>query len=242
MTLQKNDFVEIEFTGKIKDTGEIFDSNIKSDLESSGLNRQDAKPFVFSLGQGMFLPGIDEFLTGKPETPSKYQIELNPEKAFGPRQSQLVQLMPMKVFAVQKVRPIPGAMFNFDGRIGKVLSVSGGRVMIDFNNPIAGKTVIYDVNFLRKVEDTNEKIKYFINFLFRRDLNFKMDADKIILEVEKSMVQFVKLFEDKFKELFGVGLEVTEMAEKAKEAVQEAVGEKTLDEVEDISKEADKAE
>ena len=45
----------------------------------------------------------------------------------------------MKIFIQQKINPIPGVMFNFDGRIAKVLTVSGGRVMIDFNNPIAGK-------------------------------------------------------------------------------------------------------
>lgn len=239
MALQKNDFIEIEFTGRIKDTGEIFDSNIKSDLESSGLQRQEAKPFIFALGQGMFLKGIDEFLTGKPEKNDSYKIELSPEKAFGPRQSQLVQLMPMKIFLQQRVRPIPGAMFNFDGKIGKVLSVSGGRVMIDFNNPIAGKTVIYDIKFLRKIEEQNEKIKSFINFLFRRDISFKIETDKIVLEVEKALVQFVKLFEGKFKELFGVGLEVKEVAEQSMKTIEKEVGKKKLEELETISEKAE---
>ena len=45
MTLQKNDFLEIEFTGKIKD-GEIFDSNIKKDIEKAEL-KTPIKPFIF---------------------------------------------------------------------------------------------------------------------------------------------------------------------------------------------------
>ena len=87
-------------------------------------------------------------------------------------------MIPIKLFKAQKLNPYPGAVFNFDGRIAKVLSVSGGRVMVDFNNPLAGKIVIYEINVLRKVDDLNEKIKSFINFLFRRDLKFSIQDKK----------------------------------------------------------------
>jgi FKBP-type peptidyl-prolyl cis-trans isomerase 2 len=239
MILKKNDFIEIEFTGRIKGTGEIFDSNIENDLKETGLQKQESKPFIFALGQGMFLQGIDEFLVGKPEKAAEYKIDLSSDRAFGPRRSELVQLMPMRVFAKQNINPVPGAMFNFDGKIGKVLSVSGGRVMIDFNNPIAGKDVVYDVKLLRKIEDDNEKIKSFINFLFLRDLAFEITKEKIILEVEKAMSQFVQMFEEKFKELFGKGLEVKEIAEKATKEIEKEVGKENLAQVRDISNNSD---
>lgn len=242
MTLEKNDFIEIEFTGRVKDTNEIFDSNIKEQLEEAGLNKQDAKPFAFALGQGMFLKGVEDFLTGKPSDPAEYKIDLEPESAFGSRKSELVQLMPAKVFATQKINPVPGAVFNFDGKVGKVLSVSGGRVMVDFNNPIAGKQVIYDVKVLRKIDDLNEKIKSFISFLFRRDLTFEVKEDKIFIEVEKAMVDFVKLFEEKFKDLFGLGLEVKETAQEAEKEVKKEAGDSALQKAQDISKEADPTE
>tara|TARA_Y100000310_G_scaffold342368_1_gene445347 strand:+ start:5048 stop:5767 length:720 start_codon:yes stop_codon:yes gene_type:complete len=237
MALKEKDFIEVEFTGRLKDTKEIFDSNIAKDLEKAGLQKQETKPFTFSLNQGMFLQGIDEFLIGKEV--GEYKIELPPEKAFGPRQNDLVQLVPMKVFQQQNANPITGSMFNFDGKIGKILSVSGGRVMVDFNNPIAGKVVIYDVKVLRKIEDLNEQIKSFINFLFRRDLAFEVKPDKIIIEVEKAMAQFAEMFKEKFKDLFGLGLEIKETAEEAKSAVEEVAGKEPLNEAEDISKKAD---
>ena len=49
MKLKKDDFVEIEFTGKVKG-GEIFDSNTKDFSEE-----KKSRPFVYSLGNGMFL-------------------------------------------------------------------------------------------------------------------------------------------------------------------------------------------
>ena len=211
--LQQKDFVEIEFTGKIKD-GDIFDSNIKEDLEKANINVK-AKPFIFRIGEGMFLKGVEDFLIGK-EFGKKYELELTPENAFGNRNSKLIQIMPIKIFMQQKINPVPGAVFNFDGRIAKILSVSGGRVIVDFNNPMAGKTVFYRVNSLRKVEDLNEKIESFINFLFKRDLKFEVKDKKIIIEVEKAMVKFVELFKEKFKDIFDMNLEVRELSEKSK--------------------------
>ena len=222
MKLQKKDFIEIEFTGKIKD-GEIFDSNIKEDIENAKLD-VEPKPFIFCLGEAMFLKGVDDFLIGKEI--GKYQIELPPEKAFGNRESKLVQMMPMKVFHQHKINPVPGVMFNFDNRMAKILTVSGGRVMVDFNNPLAGKDIVYDIKILRKIEDTNEKIKAFIEFLFRKDFKFKIENKKLILEVEKQMTKFVEMFKDKFKDVFDLELEIREVEEKKEEEkkVSEEVG------------------
>ena len=213
MVFEKKDFIEIEFTGRVKN-GDIFDSNIKEDLKNADLDTEP-KPFIFSLGEGMFLKGIEDFLTGKDV--GKYEIELSPEKAFGVRDGKLIKIVPSNVFKQRKLSPFPGAMFNFDGRMAKVLSVSGGRITVDFNNPVAGKTVIYNINVLRKVNDINEKTKAFIDFLFRKDFKFKIDDKKLILEAEKNIANIVGAFKDKFKEILGLELEVKEVEEKTSE-------------------------
>ena len=231
MALEKKDFIEIEFTGKVKD-GEIFDSNVEEVLKkvSSQADKIKPKPFIFSLGEGMFLPAIDDFLIGKPETPADYNIELPPEKAFGVRNQLLIQKVPIQIFQQHKLNPIPGYVFNFDGRVGKVLASTGGRVTVDFNHPLAGKNVIYEIKLLRKVEDLNEKIKSFIDFLFRRELPFEIQQNKLLIEVEKQLKDFVFLFKDKFNDVFGLELEVREKVEEAgKEAkeLEEEVLDKT---------------
>jgi len=210
MKLKKKDFIEVEFTGKVKG-GEIFDSNIKEGLKKIGSDFE-AKSFIFCLDEGMFLKGIDDFLIGKEI--GKYEVELKPEHAFGNRNPKFVQMIPMKIFVQHKINPVPGAVFNFDGRIAKILTVSGGRVMVDFNNPIAGKTVVYNIKVLRKIEDINEKIKSLNEFLFKKDFNFEIKDKKIVMQVEKSLVKFVEMFKDKFKEIFDLELEVGEIEEK----------------------------
>ena len=212
MTLQKNDFIEIEFTAKTKD-GDLFDSNIPEEIKKINPQAKDqTKPFIFSLGHNMFLNAIDDFLIGKSK--GKHIIELKPEQAFGNRQPQAVQRMPMKVFREHSLNPIPGIQFNFDGKIGKVLAASGGRVIVDFNHPLAGKDVVYEINVLRKVDNINEKINAFNDFLFKREFKFEINDKKLIMQVPKEMLKFIEMFKDKFKEIFGFDLELKEVEEK----------------------------
>jgi FKBP-type peptidyl-prolyl cis-trans isomerase 2 len=217
MPFQKNDFIEVEFTGRMKE-GEVFDSNISEELKKLNSSQQ-AKPFVFCLGQDMFLTGIEEFLIGKEI--GNYEIELTPEKAFGLRNPSQVQMIPLKVFIEHQINPIPGAVLTFDNKLGKVLTVSGGR-MVDFNNPLAGKEVVYKVNVLRKVEDKIEKIKSLNEFLFRRDFKFEIQDKKLIIDVDKGFKPFVELFKDKFKEIFDLEIDVKEIEPvKAKAEIKE---------------------
>src|SRR3989344_5269403 len=211
MTLQKKDFIEIEFTGRIKDTGNIFDSNIKKDLENANLG-METKPFVFCLGEEMFVRGVDEFLVGKDL--GEYEIELSPENSFGKRNPQLIQRIPTRIFREHNTNPVQGAMFQFDGKVGKILTLSGGRVIVDFNNPLAGKNVVYSVNVLRKVSDISEKIKALNDFFFRRDFEFEIDGKKLVLYVDKEFKQFAELFADKYKGMLEMELEVKERSKK----------------------------
>jgi FKBP-type peptidyl-prolyl cis-trans isomerase 2 len=213
MVLKKNDFIKIEFTAKVKDTDNIFDSNIKEDLEKiSSSEKISTKPFVFALGQSMFIKGVDNFLIGKSSNPKNYIIELTPEEAFGKRDFKQVQTLSTKIFQKQKVTPYPGAMFNFDGKLGKILTISGGRTIVDFNNPLAGKDVIYNLKILEKVEDLNEKIKALIDFFFRQELKFEIKDKKLIIEADSKFKNFIEMFKDKFNEILNLELEIKEKA------------------------------
>jgi FKBP-type peptidyl-prolyl cis-trans isomerase 2 len=215
--INKKDFIEINFTGRVKN-GEVFDSTLKDDLKKINPNfpEERIKPFVFCLGEGMFLDAIDEFLSGK-ET-GKYDVELSPEKAFGKRNPQLIKIIPLKIFREKNTNPYPGMVFNFDGNLGKIISVSGGRVITDFNNPLAGKDVVYEIIVNRKIDDINEKIKSLMNFFFRREFDFDLTETekKLTIKTDKTFKNFVELFKKKFEDILGLKIEVIEEILEAK--------------------------
>jgi hypothetical protein len=77
-----------------------------------------------------------------------------------------VKVVPLKEFKKQGMKPAPGMMFEADGRVGKVQSVSGGRVRIDFNYGLAGKALEYEVNVEEKINKTEEKIRLLLEYHF----------------------------------------------------------------------------
>ena len=105
--IQKNDFIEISFTGKITSTDEVFDTNIISDAKKAGFKTEEIKPFILSVGHKMLPEGFDNDLEGK-EIGKEYELNLAPKEAFGPRNPKLVRMIPAKHFHEQKIMPERG--------------------------------------------------------------------------------------------------------------------------------------
>jgi len=206
--IKRNDFVELEYTGKIKDTEQIFDTNEKEEAKKLNSNIKP-KPLIICIGQNMILPAIDEFLVGK-EIGKSYTLALPPEKAFGKRKRELIKTMPMSVFRGQNITPQAGMMFSFDNLLGRITAVSGGRVIVDFNNPIAGKNVVYELKVKRKITEQEEKVKALMLTFFKKEFPFNIKEKKLILKAKPEEKKFIKLFSEKFKEILGLELEVSE--------------------------------
>ncbi|MDP3918817.1 MAG: FKBP-type peptidyl-prolyl cis-trans isomerase [Nanoarchaeota archaeon] len=161
MKTKKGDFVEIVYTGRL-DTGAIFDINDKDVAKQESMNPSRlASQTIICLGERDVVSGLDEFLIDK-EYNQKLHIDLTPEQGFGMKEPALIQMMPLSKFKEHKINPVPGLQLNIDNMIGIVKSISGGRVLIDFNNPMAGRNVKYDVTIVREVKDLKEKVASFI--------------------------------------------------------------------------------
>lgn len=165
--MKKGDFVELEYTGKVKDMNIVFDTT--SEKEAKENNIHDARasygPIIICIGQKHVIKGLDEELEGK-EPEKKYHIELSPEKGFGKKNAKLIQLVATSKFIKQKINPMPGLQVNIDDMMGMIRTVSGGRTLVDFNHPLAGKELIYDFKINKIVKDDEEKLKALLKLQF----------------------------------------------------------------------------
>ena len=109
-----------------------------------------------------------------------------------------MKLIPLNVFTQQKISPRPGMTFALDNMLVKVVSVSGGRVLADFNNPLSGKIISYNFTIKRKVDDINEKIKSVLDYFIRKDIKFDIKDKKIILELEENFSPLLSIINNKF--------------------------------------------
>jgi len=141
--MQINDFVKINFSGKIKETNFEFDKG-------------ENLPVV--VGVNFTLKGIDKALL-EMNVGEKKTVEVLPELGFGNRETKLVKMVPLSEFTKHDTKPFPGMVVDADNMRGKVLSVSGGRVKVDFNHPLAGKVLVYDLEIKEKIESVEDKIK-----------------------------------------------------------------------------------
>jgi glutamate racemase len=91
----------------------------------------------------MLPEGFDNDLEGKEEE-KEYTLDLKAKEAFGKRNPQMIRMIPTKMFHAQKINPAKGMQLSLDGQMVKIISVSSGRTLVDFNNPLAGKDIIYE--------------------------------------------------------------------------------------------------
>ncbi len=163
MGIKKNDFVELDFTGKLKDGGHIFDTTVAAVAKENGLPEKEYKPIIICIGERHLFPGLDDALLGKEL--GTYTLAFEPEQAFGKKDAKLIQMIPLNKFKEQKIDPVPGLQINVDGTIGTIIRASGGRVMMDFNHPLAGRPVVYEVTLKRIVTDKKEKLEALLRLM-----------------------------------------------------------------------------
>jgi len=226
--IQKNNFIEIEFTGR-DSNNKIFDTTNPKQAEEIGIqDSKQVKPQIISVGNQMLLQGLDEDLEEK-EINKQYSIHLQPEKAFGKRNPQLIKTYSLNNFKKNNIDPYPGMVLQLDNNLAKVLSVSGGRVTIDFNNPLAGKEVDYTYKITKKITDNKEKINALQDFFFKQRFEFEIkEKDKKVVFKEQGVKPFIEMLGQKFKDMTGFEFEVEEeKKEKSKEGDKE-ISEKDL--------------
>jgi len=181
--LKEKDFIELEYTGKLKEENTIFDTTDEKIAKENNLFDEKAEyfPIIICVGQGQIIKGLDNALPGK-ETEKSYTIEVKAEEAYGKKNAKLIQLISTSKFLKQNIQPMPGLQVNIDGTMGLIKTVSGGRTLVDFNHPLAGKDLTYNIKINKVITDDKEKI----NSILKVNLGIK-DA-KTTIENNKAQI------------------------------------------------------
>ncbi|MDD5181806.1 MAG: peptidylprolyl isomerase [Candidatus Nanoarchaeia archaeon] len=157
MAIKNGDFVTIEYIGRVD--GKIFDITDEATARKENVYRDNTKygPVTIIVGRAQLIRGIDKALEGKKEGET-FDIEIQPDDGFGKKSSKLIKIVPSSTFKSQKINPVPGMQINVDGLIGNIISASSGRIIIDFNHPLAGKVLSYNVSVKKIVTDKRHRI------------------------------------------------------------------------------------
>ena len=188
MPVKKGDFILIDYASTIKETGDIFDTTIEEEARKGKIFRENRiyEPMLVVVGEGWVLKGLDDSLVdlkiGKDTT-----IEIPPEQGFGLRDPSKISLIPLRRFTKKNVTPYPGAQVEINGKLATIRSVGAGRAQVDFNPPLAGKTLVYNLNVTRRINSKKEKAKALIH---RRIPSVDIEKFKIRMTAKRFTVDF----------------------------------------------------
>lgn len=134
--VKANDTVKVHYTGKLKETGQVFDTSA------------EREPLEAQLGQGALIPGFEKGLVDM-KVNEKKTIEIPKEEAYGEVMQELFHKVP-KDQLPSEVKPEVGMGLmaqNPDGteRQLRVAQVEEDHIVVDANHPLAGQDLVFEL-------------------------------------------------------------------------------------------------
>ncbi len=143
MKIERDRVVKIRYTLEVE--GEVLDQGEVAYLH----------------GHQNLIQGLEEALEGRDEGES-FRVQVPAEKAYGPYDPEGVQVVPLEAFP-EGAEVVPGAQFYAQDPAGNpmpltVVEVQGDEVTVDFNHPLAGKDLSFEVEVLKVRPATEEEL------------------------------------------------------------------------------------
>ncbi len=193
---KEHDFIEVDYTGKIKETNQIFDLTNEEQAKKENLYNPKATygPRIICLGESQILKSLDKFLIDK-EVGKQYIIELKPEEGFGKKDPKMVKIVTVDTLKKQNINPFPGLQINASGLIATIRSVNSGRATIDFNHPLAGKNLVYEIKINKLIEKDEEKLKALVENLLgisKKEYSIELNQNKANIKLKPKIPTNIK--------------------------------------------------
>ena len=145
MLVENDKIVKVHYHGYFPETKEVFDSSL------------DREPLSFTVGHGQMIPGFEAEILGA-KLSEKRTFTLEPERAYGHRDETRIIEMPKPdfpdgiVIGMKSQAEVQGMPMPFE-----ITSINdeSGTVTCDFNHPMAGKALTFEVEVVEIMDSGN---------------------------------------------------------------------------------------
>lgn len=214
-------FLKLHWMVKVKETGDIIECSDKEKYDKAPATN-DFKPFEVMIGKEKLFPKLEKAISKNLKSKDYFTVELTSDEAYGKKNAKMIETIPLREFTKQKINPYPGTVLDFGGLQGKILYVGSGRVTVDFNHPLAGKGLIYEVKVVDEIKDPLKKAEVLLapykNAV--KDMDVSIDGDKLIIkskmDLEQSLADVISEIKENVKEIKDVSVEKKETAKKSR--------------------------
>ena len=188
MEFKDGDFVEVEFD--IYANNRLVQTTDEKKAKENNVNTNSFGPKTIILGKNFIIEAVDKDIIEKKSKDAQV-LELECEKAYGRRRKDLIKVLPKSAFDEHQQRPVVGMTYDFNGTYGIIKSIVGGRIMVDFNNPLSGKDIKIEYKVVSKVEDIAKKVSEVLKSLLQiPDDMFKVESKEkeVTLKLPEQLV------------------------------------------------------
>jgi len=159
LTFAKDSLILINYTAKVKDTGEVFETTSENEARKHNFYNSDVVycPKLVAIGESWVIKGLDDALANT-NVGDKTSLQIPPNTGFGERDPGKIRMMPLRKLGENADKVSVGDAIEIDNRKGIIRFIGSGRVQVDFNHRFAGKTITYDVNILKLLDTDEDKV------------------------------------------------------------------------------------
>ncbi len=156
----ERDFLLLNLTLRNAETRSVYQTTLEEVARESGIysDRISYTPLLVIPGETNLFPKLLERLLASGEG-ERFEIVLEPEEAYGSYDRSKVRVYSVKRLEREGIHPHVGETIYLDDQMGVIQSVTGGRVTVDFNHPLAGKRLLAECEVLKRIVDDLEKIR-----------------------------------------------------------------------------------
>lgn len=147
-TVQSGDWVSVDYTGRYTN-GTVFDTSNATIANASGIVNPGRiyEPIVFQVDKPGMIQGFNDAVIGMKVNETRLNVTIPPEKAYGEYNQSYVVTTQLKNANASDYKDYIGQGITFNGVDTKLVAidVANNTMTLDYNNPMAGKTLVFDI-------------------------------------------------------------------------------------------------
>jgi FKBP-type peptidyl-prolyl cis-trans isomerase 2 len=181
MALADGDVVRFDYTLTIEGDDRPVETSMADVAQANGLLNPERRyePLTVAMGARQIIPGLEAELRGKAKAGAGFTADIPADAAYGERDPKKMKDVPMAQFRREKVKPEVGMILNYEGQRAIVQRVAGGRVRLDLNHELAGKTLRYDVKVREVITDAAGKVDAVLKSIFNGGAPHELTDDAV---------------------------------------------------------------
>lgn len=190
--MEKGSVIELDFDLWLVENNELYETTNEELAKEHDIYNEEVtyKPISTIVGAEKLIKGLDDALL-KAEKDKDYELEIPPEEGYGERDSKLVELhskreiLRLPEFRKGDISPQVGMQITLKNRLGTITAITAGRIRLDFNNRLAGRTLKYKYKVIKVADKPEEKAHTILQMHFNKPGDFgikiKKDEAEIVL-------------------------------------------------------------